>query len=314
MYIKKAMILAAGFGMRARPLTLVRPKPLFPVMNRPLISYTIDRLRRANVTDVVVNTHHLAEKVESFLDGVDNGMSIRTIREEDEILGTGGGVKNAEKLIGDEPFLLLNSDIMTECDLLSAVEAHYRARPAATLVMHDYPEFNQAAVDMEGRILGFRGRTVGPEKRYRTLAFTGIHVISPEVFRFIPQGPGDIISVYQDMIERGCAIRAHVAENAAWWDAGSLERYLGLHEDLFEKQDGERVIRGRDVQLSSGAQVKGWAVFGEGAIVGPGAVIEKSVIWPGAEIGEGVRVINSVIADDVHLNRNTENEAVVGGP
>ncbi|MBU2549974.1 MAG: NTP transferase domain-containing protein, partial [Proteobacteria bacterium] len=150
------MILAAGFGERVRPLSLVRPKPVFPVLNRPLIARTLDGLAGAGVTQVVVNAHHLAPVLAACLAGLTGGPTVHFL-EEDRILGTGGGVKNAARYLAGEPFLLINGDVVTDLDLKALAEAYLAGPPgAATLAVHDHPVFNGGlAVDSGGVVRGF---------------------------------------------------------------------------------------------------------------------------------------------------------------
>lgn len=293
--INKAMVLAAGYGKRARPLSLIRPKPMFPVLNRPMISYTLERLSAAGIVAAAVNIHHLADKLEGCLADID-ALNIHPFRE-DVLLGTGGGIKNAERFFDSEPFLVVNSDIMTDIDLQGVMADHLTNRPAATLVLHDYPVFNQVFVDNGGLILGFRGKVedAGRTEGERKLAFTGIHVIEPWILECIPAGPYDIIDVYQSLIDRGSPVRAYIVENPFWWDAGTLESYLALHADLINGPD--KVVKSESAVIEPGAMVEGWACLGQGAIVESGGIVKNSVLWPGARVAGGATVRDSVLAD-----------------
>lgn len=308
--VQKAMILAAGFGERARPLSLIRPKPLFPLLNRPLIEWTLELLSQAGVVDVVVNTHHLADRVEHFLTRCQTSMAIRTIHEP-TILGTGGGVKNAVRH-WDEPFVLINADIFIRLNLKDVVADHLRRGALATLVLHHHPEFNQVWADREGNIRGFRGEvpTGGDSGDLRKLAFTGVHVVDPAVLPRMPEGPGDIIDVYQSIIRDGGRIRAFVADGLPWWDAGTLSRYLGLHGDLM-RESRERLAAAPGAVVGRGADIQGWACLGENAVIESGATVCNSVLWPGARVASGVYVANSVVADGAVARRDVQGQAVV---
>ena len=303
-FLRKAMILAAGFGNRARPMSLVRPKPLFPVLNRPMIAHTLDRLAAAGVEDVVVNTHHLGRAVSDYLSGAAFRPVIHVIHEE-VILGTGGGVKNAGPLL-DEPFILINSDIVTDIDLSVPVADFERHEPLAVLVLHDDPRFNQVAVDRAGMIRGFRGRLadgVGPGD-VATLAFTGIHIVDPRVLSWIPEGPGDIIDVYQNLVEQGRPVRAVTVNGHVWWDAGTRERYLALHRDLLTGRPQGPVLKGLAVRVSPGAVLEGWVCLGDGVVVEDGARVSASVLWPGSRVAAGVAVKNAVLTDGAEARRD----------
>ncbi|MDY6852488.1 MAG: NDP-sugar synthase [Thermodesulfobacteriota bacterium] len=310
--IKKAMILAAGFGKRVRPLSLIRPKPLFPVLGRPLISHTLDLLTKAGIKEVVVNTHHLAAQVEDYLTSLKFGPAIHVIREEN-ILGTGGGVKNASDLLGPEPFFIINADNLIDIDLQAVVTEHLAHQTPATLVLSDRRNFSNVAVDQGGMIRGFRGDwPAGTETdQWRILAFTGVHVLGPEVPAEIPEGPGDIITTYQAMVKKGAPVKAFTAQDPDWWDIGTLNRYLRVHSDLLAGRAKGPIMVGSGASISPGAVIEGWAYIGEGAIVEHGAHVKNSVLWPGSKVVSGVWVEDSVLADGVTAERNVTKEALI---
>lgn len=310
--ISKAMVLAAGFGLRARPLTLVRPKPLFPCLTRPLIGHVLEDLARIGVEEVVVNVHHLADQVEAFLAEPPAGLKLKVLREP-EILGVGGGLKNAEKLLDSGTFILINSDIYTEIDLKALVRAHFESRAWATLALHDYPKFNQVAVGLDGKIKGFRG-SEKPEPGQgglRKLAFTGVHVIDPDIFDLLPPGPGDIIPWYQKAIEQGRPPAAFEVDNLLWHDAGTLAGYLELHRELLSRSGSGPVFLGPGAKVHPGAEIRGWAALMSGAEVENEAVVENSILWPGASAASGALVSGSVLADGVRAEGLVKDRAVV---
>ncbi|MEW6265291.1 MAG: NDP-sugar synthase [Thermodesulfobacteriota bacterium] len=312
--IEQAMILAAGQGVRAVPLSLVRPKPLFPLLNQPLIGHVLDLLAHHGITEVAINLHHLADKLEAYLARLETPVKIRTLREP-EILGTGGGVKNAEAFLKDGPFILINSDVKIDLDLSQVVRDHMAHRPMATLVLHDYPRFNQVAVDPAGWIVGFRGKmsgalATGRSLAWRRLAFTGVHVVEPEVLSWLPPGRSDIIAAYQRIVGEGGLIRAYVADELAWWDAGTLKDYLRLHADLLSSRT-DNLVADPSASISPGARVNGWACLGPGAVVEDGAVVENSILWPGASVKAGVRVRDSVLTDGARAKSDIISGAVI---
>ena len=309
--IIKAMILAAGYGTRARPLSYVRPKPLFPVLNKPLIQYAIDRLEAAGVEEAVVNAHHLADRLVDDLTGAVSNLTLFTLRE-DIILGTGGGIRNAEPFLVDGPFAVINSDIYTDIDLAPVFERHLQSGALATLVLHDHERFNMVGLEGDGetggRIIGFRNRHgTAP----RVLAFTGIHVIDPALLARIPEGPGDIIAVYQQAIDQRERIEAYVADGLDWWDAGTIDSYLDLHGHLLARWPEGPVLLGDLAEVEPGAEVTGWASLGLAAKVSAGAVVKDSVLWPGAVVAPGVRIERCVVADGVVADEDAVGRAFV---
>ncbi|MBA4393772.1 MAG: aminoglycoside phosphotransferase, partial [Desulfobacca sp.] len=163
------MILAAGEGTRLLPLTRRKPKPLFPILNQPLLQITFDYLSRFAVQRAILNTHHLAAQIEDFVQTQKRNRTfdIQTCFEP-TILGTGGGIGNTRGFWKDSPFLVINGDIVTDIDMQKAVDFHQSHQGLVTLILHDYPEFNQIAVDPKGRIRDFR------LEKGKGLAFTGI--------------------------------------------------------------------------------------------------------------------------------------------
>ncbi len=228
----KALILAAGLGARLRPHTLHRPKPLFPISGRPLIDITICRLIDQGVSAIIINVHHLHRQITDYIKDRNYPVPIVT-RYEKTILGTGGAIQNVRDFLGDQPFLVINSDIATDIDVSTVAGFHRHHQPAATLVMHDNPAFNKVWVDKNGNIVSFSG--IRPEMPLdcRCLAFTGIQIIDPVIMDFFPapenQPPcGQQISsiaIYEKMIAAGRQVKAFVAENHYWMDIGTPENY-----------------------------------------------------------------------------------------
>jgi len=183
----KAMILAAGFGKRLRPLTEKCPKPLLPVGGTPLIVWNLLLLRRYGLRDVMINLHYLGHRIQATLgDGTAWGMRIAYSVEQD-ILGTGGGLKRAEWFFDKKPFLVLNGDILIDLNLKNLMEYHARSGGIATMVLRDDPDVEQWGVvetDRQDRVLTINGDGWSGEKRKsETLRrmFAGVHVIHPKL-------------------------------------------------------------------------------------------------------------------------------------
>ncbi len=155
-----ALILAAGEGSRLLPLTRTKPKPLFPILNRSLLQFTFDYLNRFSVQRVILNTHHLSGQIEKFVqvEKENRSFEIQT-RFEPTILETGGGIGNTRDFWSSYPFVVINGDILTDIDLHQAVVFHQSHKGPVTLILHDYPEFNQISVDAQGRIQDFRQKS-----------------------------------------------------------------------------------------------------------------------------------------------------------
>ncbi|MEI6638381.1 MAG: sugar phosphate nucleotidyltransferase, partial [Chlorobium sp.] len=149
----KAFILAAGLGSRLRPLTSFMPKPLIPVLNVPSLFYTISLLKQAGISEIICNIHHHAEQIRGVIEKSHlPGVHI-TFSEEPTILGTGGGLKKCEKLIGDEEFILVNSDIITDIDFRELLRRHAASKRPGTLTLYATPEAaSLGSVGVEGGV------------------------------------------------------------------------------------------------------------------------------------------------------------------
>jgi len=227
----KAMILAAGVGSRLRPLTDTMPKALLEVGGVPMIERVIRRLRAAGVTELVVNLHHLGERIVEFLASRDNfGLRIAFTREA-ELLDTGGGLKNAAGFFDDgRPFYLHNVDVLSDIDLEGLLRFHRRVGALATLAVQRRPGPRQLLFDREGRLCGrespagiqWAGEPVAGAER---LAFTGIHVIDPAIFpRMTETGAFPITRTYLRLAGEGERIAACRADGSYWQDMGSPEK------------------------------------------------------------------------------------------
>ncbi len=257
----KAMILAAGLGTRLLPLTEKQPKPLFPILDRPLIDILIRWLQNAGCEAIVINTHHLGHMIDQFVKEQAYGIPVVT-RREPTILGTGGGIKNVEDFWDDEPFIVVNGDIFTNIELRDVYQFHLNHRPAATLVLHDCPQFNHVWVDPDDHVRGF-GHTgpcpPGPPENliepssgrskqdtgteFRKLAFTGIQILDPQALRFIPEGTfSSIIHAYCEMIQTGLTLKGFMAEKHYWHDIGSIEGYREATRDGLARKTFGRVF------------------------------------------------------------------------
>ncbi|MCD6185227.1 MAG: phosphotransferase [Deltaproteobacteria bacterium] len=224
----KAMILAAGFGTRLRPFTENIPKPLFTIFQKPLLDITIRNLQKAGCKAIIINTHHLHEKIESYILSQNYSIPVY-IRYESSILGTGGAIKNVEDFWGSSPFIVINSDIVTDINFREVYSFHLKGDSLATLVVHDYYEFNKLSIDRNDFIIGFDDKKIDKDKKkdnLKMLAFTGIHVLNPEITNFIPAGKfSSIIDVYTKLEQHNKKIKAFIAKNLYWRDIGTLNSY-----------------------------------------------------------------------------------------
>ncbi len=296
----KAMVLAAGLGTRLRPYSLKRPKPMFPVLDTPLLTHTLSQLRQNGAVKVVVNAHHLREQIGVMLQGQEDVH----VQMEDIELGTGGGLRLAQSHFDEAPFLAVNGDIVHDLDLAAAYRSHCASGADVTMVLHDCPRFNNVRVNGEGRIVGFAGAAGEGE---HLLAFTGVQVINPAVLSLIPEGVFyNIIDCYTELLKRGGSILALVVSSHFWTDMGTPADYLKLHEEILRKgrmagffveNRGNPFCLGQDVIIGTGVSFQDWVAIGHGATIGEGASLTRVVVWDGARVPPGVIVTDSIIIE-----------------
>jgi NDP-sugar pyrophosphorylase family protein len=246
----KAMILAAGLGTRLRPLTDDRPKALVEVAGRTLLEIVLCRLRSFGVREVIVNAHHFADMIVDYLNANGNfGMSIEVSREQ-VLLDTGGGLKNAAWFFLDsgasvqEPFILHNVDVISTIDLGRMIRFHTQHNALATLAVQDRETSRYLLFDEHGLLCGRRaGRAANaeygqaelarPAQELQALAFSGIHVISPDLFaKMSEEGAFSIIDAYLHLAAQGEQIVAFRADEYAWRDLGRPESVTQAARDL----------------------------------------------------------------------------------
>lgn len=228
----KALILGAGFGTRLLPHTRVLPKPLFPIAGRPAIDILIRQLAAHGCDGIIINTHHLHDKIADFIRGQHYPVAVTT-RFEPEILGTGGAIRNVADFMDNRPFLVVNGDIFTDIDIRAVMRFHEALPHPVTLVMHDYPQFNTVWIDDRDHAKGFDPAAPPSDPPdCRLLAFTGIQVVDPEIFDFLPRrGFASSIDAYREMIIRGRTIQALVVNGHRWHDIGSPAGYAAAVMD-----------------------------------------------------------------------------------
>jgi mannose-1-phosphate guanylyltransferase len=311
--MKQALILSAGMGLRLRPLTFFRPKPLVPIANQPLLGILINQLKRLGITRLAVNTHHLSHHISSFLSRVDAGnMEIR-IFNESVILGTGGGIKNTASFWHDEPLLVINGDLLTDVDLATVYAYHLSHDSPVTLVMHDHLKYNKVKVNEGDEVIDFYHSPVENNKGSSILAFTGIHVLNPSILDAIPRGVSHIIDTYSALIKNGTTIKAYVASGHLWADVGSPQSYLQLHNDLLTRKIHLRdnslsisspILTAEGLCIEDGVSLEGWISLGKNVQLKNHSRVANSVLWDNVTVNEGMEIINSVAVDGSVVDGN----------
>ncbi len=296
----KAMILAAGLGTRLKPLTSKKPKPLVPICNKPIIDILIEYLRKHGIKELIVNAHHHYRQVIEHLDrGRPFGMDIE-VKVEPEILGTGGGIKNTEDFWDSAPFVVINSDILTNIDLSTACEEHRRNRNLVTLILHNYEEFNQILIDDHRNIVDI-STDISPNR----LAFTGIHIIEPEVLAHIPKGKSsNIIDCYRKLIKSGAPVRAYPSHGHSWRDIGTISSYKLANRESLEDN---LFLQGKNCRIHSSARMEDWAVIDANVRLEEKVEIRRSILWNGVTVKKGVRITDSIVTSSKEVDQDLIN-------
>ena len=301
----KAVVLAAGFGTRMLPLSRDLPKPLMPLWGVPILERVLNLLKRWGVTEVVINLHHNPDEIFALGRSLTRPDFQINFSFEPDILGTGGALRRAEWFIGNQPFWLINSDIVADLkpDALIKTFASRKCLSAAWL----HPTLGPRTVEMSnGWITTFQSPAPATKG---TFTFCGLHLVSPRVLDFLPEsGFAGIIPAYERAMKKGLRVAGVCVPNSFWADIGTPQQYLDAHR-LVAATSGRRHRRsetaatgvvqfaeksfaaiGRGVIREKKVRVKNSTVW-DGAILRAGAVVENAVIGRGADVSGHVRYI-----------------------
>ena len=294
--IRTAFVLGAGLGTRLRTLTMRRPKPLIPVLNRPLITYAFDHLLGVGIDRLAVNTFWQAERyAEFFHDGNYRGAELLFRRESPEVLETAGGIWNARDLLRDEIFIVYNGDIFTDLPLEPALRAHRENDNEVTMVLRSQDGPLQVACDTaRGRVTDLNHR-IDPASDLRFL-FTGIYIVSPEFIRRIPPATKlSVVPIFCAMIRAGAKLGGVVIDDGSWRDLGSREQYLAVHATLAADGGREGEWVHPTAQVAPDARLTGATAIASGARIGAGAVLRDCIVWENAEVAPGADLTRCIV-------------------
>ena len=293
----RAIVLSAGYGTRLWPLTEDRTKPAIPILGKPLVGYVAEYLASYGMDEIVVNLHHRPESVRRALgDGSQFGVKLHYV-EEPVILGTSGALDNTREFFERETFVVVNGKIITDIDLSAALETHRSTGALATLVLLPNARRERfSTIETEDvRITGFGGMPRADDSGPVPLMFTGIHILEPRIFEYIPRGvfSDSVIHVYPQAIAKGELIAAHVA-SGKWRELSTLKRYLDISIELLRER-GKSYVTGDEINISQSS------------------VVSDSVLWDDVKVGAGARVNRAVLADNVTISDGevVENAVVV---
>lgn len=339
----KAVVMAGGEGTRLRPLTSMRPKPMVPIVNQPVMEHILGLVKHHGITDVVATLAFMPQVIEDYFgDGDEWGMNI-TYAVEETPLGTAGSVKNAAEAL-TETFLVISGDALTDIDLTEVIEFHRAKGAAVTIALKRVPdplEFGVVITDDEGRVERFLEKPSWGQVFSDTIN-TGIYVVDPLVFDFMPENtPFDFSSdLFPILMEKGYPLYGCVVDGY-WADVGSLEGYVDVHRDILDgkamiyvpgsrtKDDfwvgpgasidptaeiSPKAVIGANTTIRAGAKIGPYTVIGDNCLVGYDAQTDHSIIWNDAFVGKYAQVRGAVLCRsvDIRAGARVEQGAVIG--
>lgn len=320
--ITQAFVLGAGLGTRLRPLTDDLPKPLVPIFQKPLITFAFDHLLDLGVAKFFVNTHHRPERfAETFAKSTYRDRHIQ-FRHEPVLLETAGGIANIADLIGNEPLLVYNGDILTDLPIERLIDNHFRENNVVTLALRSGGGPKHVAFDSgSGRVVDIRNQlSTGAAEEF---VFTGIYIVDSRFVELVERGvKRSVIPHFLEMIRGGAKLGGIVIDEGHWWDVGSREAYLQLHRELTRNGDLQiAAAAGKPPFLGSAAnfprypvddpnwrarvhqsaivdptaKLRGCSVVGPDCRVGAEVVLEDTILWPGAQIASRSELVGCIV-------------------
>jgi len=317
----RALLLAAGLGERLRPLTLTKPKALVPIANRPSIIRLLELLQPYELEEIHINLHFMKDDIKGEISAGTRWNCPIHYSYEPELLGTAGAIGKLAKYIGDERFIVMNTDIVTDIDLTGAIEHHTKTGAKATLVLsqQDDIDYEQIGVSSDGRILIDKR----PGDLITNGVYTGIGIFEPSVVELVPAGFSSLLeSVLIPLANEG-SLYAYFADGY-WMDIGKIERYIQASQDIVSGKvrlpiDGrligdnlwidesaevdltvrieEPALIGKGVTIDGGTRIGPNVIIGDGCAIGAGVEISNSIVWKNTRIGISSTVENSVISE-----------------
>jgi NDP-sugar pyrophosphorylase family protein len=316
----QALILAGGKGTRLRPLTVYTPKPIVPILNRPLLQYQLEMLARAGIADITLSLSYQPNKIEDLLgDGSELGVRLSFVTEPSP-MGTGGAYKFAAGG-SRETTVVFNGDILTDVDVTTVIETHRQNNAKITIMLapvDDPSRFGLVETGTNGEVLRFLEKpsadVVAGLKSKNINA--GLYVLEPDVLDLIPDGENRSFEydVFPAAIANELPFYSHVMAGAYWRDVGTPASYLAAHQDLL----AGRVRRFVELEetlsdIATTADIDDVSVIGEGCVIKPHAKIANSVIGPGVHIDEKASIVNSVVWAHTRISSAADLDGAVVG-
>ncbi len=335
--IMKTFILAGGKATRLQPLSCDTAKIMVPVLNRPLLEYFIFYFKKHGVTEIILALGQHSTQIQNYIEAGGEFAGVKVFSSvEERALGTSGAIKNAERFLGAERFIVFNGDAFTDIDISGMVDFHCRKGGLATIALtpvEDPTAYGVVEIDNDGKISDFIEK---PDKEMVTtnMINAGIYILEPEILEHIPSGTFSMFEkdVFPPLLENGVPMYGYPSRDY-WIDIGTPEKYLKLNHDLLERHSGNNAMRIADnVVIHASASLEGPVMIGEGCVLekdvslrGPavlgkncflreGAVVDMSVLWQGCEIDRGAKLHKCLLGIDCYVGEHSElpNGCVLG--
>jgi len=290
----KALLLSAGYGKRLRPLTLSRPKALVPIVNVPILERNIYFLKKSGIKEVIVNTHYLHTQVKEFIESKKFDIPVHIVFEP-ELLGTGGAIKNTGLFFKKKPFLVMNVDILTNIDIKKVYDWHKTQRSDITLVLYRYPHFKKIILSDDLKVKAILKEELKEESE-KAFAFTGIHIINPDIIEEMPRSQFDIIDFYRYLLRKGLNIKGYIAAGHYWRDIGNVKSYIKANIEFLGKK---KFVIDSSSFIHPKAQLSNWAIIGKKCRIEENALISRSILWDNVSIEKNTHLVDRVITDGV---------------
>lgn len=290
---------AAGLGERLQPITLNIPKPLLPIAGKPVLEIVLDKISLIPAAHIGINLHHMDDVIKEWI----NGSAFREkilLFPEDPIMGTGGALKNAERLLSESIFLVHNSDILSDIDLERLIEFHRSSGNLATLAVHDFPKFNTVAIDADGLLVGVGKPLAHQSRMQKRVAFTGIAVYDPAFLGFLPDGASSVVDAWMAAAAAGQKIATHDVSGCYWSDIGTPSAYAAAVIERM-RAEGETIYIHPSARGCRHSKIDGYAVVEENSTMQRGVAIRNCILLPGSTLEEDVSRENCIVGPDFSL-------------
>lgn len=274
-------ILAAGLGERLRPITGYIPKPLIPILGKPILQIILEKISTLPVNKIGINLHHKKEFIENWITQSAFSKTVQLFPEY-PILGTGGALKNAEGFLSDGHFLVHNADVLSDIDFYRLIETHISSGNIATLATHDYPKYNNVVTDDNGFVIDVENSgtsTPNPERIAKKAAYTGIAIYSSEIFKFLPKGVSHATVAWLAASKAGHKVQALDFTGCYWNDIGTPASYASAIIDAL-RADGETVYIHPSAKGCRNVEMDGYLIIEKGNILDKGISLRNCIVLP----------------------------------